>query len=305
MNERPALGQRKQFLMLVKTYPTPSTKYGETVCCAGIDADQRRWVRIFPVNFRSLDEYRRFSKWQFIDAEWTKASDSRPESVKVYQDSIRPGETIPAGARGWPRRRAWMDPLLDPSLEALKREQLATGKSLGLIQPRSIDGFTIRKAGEWDQESRDGLRQLALAWTDQPTPTGDLEILPFDFRYQFHCDDDDCLGHDMEVFDWEVGQSYRKWRRTYGEDGWRRAMRTKYLEELPARDLHFVVGTHHRWQSWMIVGLLYPPHPQVLESEEAPVGEHIGEGEPMTLPFVGLEAEEGDGPLAGETDDRD
>lgn len=43
--------QRGRFLIIVKTYPSPSAKYGETVCCAGIDAETGGWIRMFPVNF--------------------------------------------------------------------------------------------------------------------------------------------------------------------------------------------------------------------------------------------------------------
>ena len=77
---REPLGTAKpgRFLMLVKTYPSPSTKYGETVCCAGSDVETRDWIRMYPVNFRSLDQYAKFKKWQFIEATWS--ADNR-ESV--------------------------------------------------------------------------------------------------------------------------------------------------------------------------------------------------------------------------------
>jgi hypothetical protein len=44
----PTIGQKGRFLVIVKTYPSPSTKYGETVCCAGIDAQNGAWIRKFP-----------------------------------------------------------------------------------------------------------------------------------------------------------------------------------------------------------------------------------------------------------------
>ena len=149
------------------------------------------------------------------------------------------------------------------------------------------------------------LGQLSLEWDDRPTPSGDLELIPFRFRYRFHCDDDSCNGHHIAAIDWEVGQSYRSWRRRYGESGWRGAMRQKYLEELPEKDLHFVVGTHRVYQSWMIVGLIYPPRVEVLEPQQASALQDPREREPMTLPLFGLEAEEGDGPLPGESEDHD
>jgi len=38
----------------VKTYPNPSTKYSETVCTAGVDLDNNRFVRLYPVRLRDL-----------------------------------------------------------------------------------------------------------------------------------------------------------------------------------------------------------------------------------------------------------
>ena len=43
--------EKHRILVTVKTYPTLSRKYGETVCTAGVRADGT-WVRIYPVPFR-------------------------------------------------------------------------------------------------------------------------------------------------------------------------------------------------------------------------------------------------------------
>jgi hypothetical protein len=289
---RAVLGQRRAFLMLVKTYPVPSTKYGETVCCAGIDAETGQWVRVYPVNFRSLDEYRQFSKWQFIEAEWAPArEDQRRESVRVQQETIVAGRTIPPG-KGWVERRQWLDSVVDPSLEYLRAQQ-ESGRSLGVIRPASIDAFTIERAGAWDKASTDDLAQLSVQWTDSQTPRGDLEIIPYNFYYSFHCRDSACQGHRMEILDWEIGQAYRNWRHRYGENGWQAQMRRKFGEELPSSDIHLILGTHHRWQNWMIVGVLYPPYPKVVEGQGRLRRHRPGERESMALPFVELEAEQG------------
>jgi hypothetical protein len=44
--------EQRRILVVVKTYPNPSQAYGETVCCAGVDLDTRRWVRIYPIEIR-------------------------------------------------------------------------------------------------------------------------------------------------------------------------------------------------------------------------------------------------------------
>ena len=290
--ERMAIGKPSQFLMLVKTYPIPSRTYEETVCCAGIDAETRDWIRMYPVNFRSLAEYAKFKKWQFIEATWVRSTnDARPESRKVHQDSIRAGEFLKPG-RGWGERMRWLEPLIDPSLETLKTEQLRTGKSLGALRPKRVKRLIVRPAIGWDAEATNELQQLSLQWTESSTPRGDLEQLPFDFLYEFECDDPACpANHQMEIFDWELGQAYRNFRARYGERGWRDKLRRKYEHELPSRDLILLLGTHHRWKSWLIVGIVAPPKPKVRERERRRVGHRLGQEETMTLPGFDLETE--------------
>jgi hypothetical protein len=276
--------------MLVKTSPQASKGYGETVCCAGLDAENRGWVRMYPVNFRSLDEFRRFSKWQFIQAQYhSSPNDARPESIKVAQETITAGRFIPPG-KGWAERREWLDPIVDQSLHSLMEEQASSARSLGVIRPRSVERLVIRPVKDWDAASRRDLAQLRLDWTATDQEAPDLEILPYDFLYRFHCDDDRCNGHEMEVFDWEIGETYRSWRARYGSAGWEAKFRQKWEQWLPAQDLHFVLGTHFKYGSWMIVGVLYPPHPKRLEGKRRAAPQRLREGEPMTLPLVGLEA---------------
>ena len=290
----PTIGQRGRFLVIVKTYPSPSTKYGETVCCAGVDAETGGWIRMFPVNFRSLAEYARFKKWQFVDASWEPAKDGRPESRHIHQDSLRAGEVIPAGVRGWRRRRAWLDPLLDQSIHSLEADQAATGKSLGVIRPARIRRLIVRDAETWDARSDTDLVQLSLAWTTSAEPRGDLEKLPYDFFYEFSCRDEGCGGHTMKVLDWEMAQTFRNFRRLYGPSGWEPKFREKYGRWVPDRDVHLVMGTHHVFQNWMVVGVLYPPHVKVDERDRGRRRDEVGQEGAMTLPGFGLEAEQGD-----------
>jgi hypothetical protein len=47
--------ETKQILITIKAYPNPSKKYVETVCAAGIDLKQNKWIRLYPVPFRDLE----------------------------------------------------------------------------------------------------------------------------------------------------------------------------------------------------------------------------------------------------------
>jgi hypothetical protein len=64
----------------------------------------------------------------------------------------------------------------------------------------------------------------------------------------------------MMCTDWEMGESYRKWQRHYG-DKWEEAFRQKYETQMIKEfETHFFVGTVHQYpNNWIIVGLFYPP----------------------------------------------
>ena len=82
--------ETKKVLITVKAYPNPSRKYSETVCVAGIDVDNRQWVRLYPIPFRDLDKDKRFKKYSIIQAKVVKARDDmRLESYKVNIYSIK------------------------------------------------------------------------------------------------------------------------------------------------------------------------------------------------------------------------
>jgi hypothetical protein len=71
----------RRILITVKTYPTPSMSYTETVCVAGVDVATGEWVRLYPVPFRDLPGYQQFSKYSIVEVDVRKhTSDPRPGS---------------------------------------------------------------------------------------------------------------------------------------------------------------------------------------------------------------------------------
>ena len=57
-----SLNRTEKILILAKTYPSPSAKYGETSCIAGI-TDRAEMRRIYPVPYRRLEgKYTRHQK---------------------------------------------------------------------------------------------------------------------------------------------------------------------------------------------------------------------------------------------------
>ncbi len=97
--------KKERVLVSVKTYPTLSTKYGETVCTAGVREDGS-WVRIYPVPFRRLNEEEQYRKFNWIECQLRRNSrDHRPESF----NPIDYWELKPVGRMGtsnnWSERR--------------------------------------------------------------------------------------------------------------------------------------------------------------------------------------------------------
>jgi len=80
--------QTKRGLVVVRTYPVPEDEGVESSCTALI-TEHGEWLRLFPLPYRYLPQHQRFQKYQQIEVIVTKSSDSRPESYKPKDDSIK------------------------------------------------------------------------------------------------------------------------------------------------------------------------------------------------------------------------
>lgn len=244
---------------MVRTYPMPAHKGVEVSCTAGI-TDEGKWIRLFPVPYRFLDRDKRFRKYQWIEVSVQKGSDPRPESYRLFEDSIKIISTTPLSTRdNWAARRNLTSQLQAHCLCCLERERSSNGlPTLGLFRPRNIEKLLIKKdESSWTQEQLHALQQGHLF---SRGPKKQLEKVPYQFKYKFQCDEDECNGHTIICTDWEIGESWRKWSREYGNK-WEEKFRNRYEKEMIEKyDTHFFVGTHRiHPHTWMIVGLFYPP----------------------------------------------
>jgi hypothetical protein len=115
----------ERLLITVRTYPVPATKGIEVSCTAAI-SERGKWIRLFPVPYRSLPKEKRFKKYQWIEVALKKASDPRPESYHLNIDTIKLDRLVPPN-RGWSTRRAILKPFIRPSLCAIQKERDAKG----------------------------------------------------------------------------------------------------------------------------------------------------------------------------------
>jgi hypothetical protein len=245
-------------LVTAKTYPSPARKGVEVSCTGGITEDGR-WIRLFPMPFRFLSKDKQFHKYQWIELQVTKASDSRPESFQPILESIRiVSDPLPT-AESWQARREIVEPLQSPSLCYLKANRTEHGGStLGFFKPREIRRLVIEPdSPNWTEAQLARLRQSVMF---DNAPTKELEKIPFKFKYEFACDDPSCNGHTISCVDWEMSEAYRSWLREYRD--WQSAFRNRFEDDMiEHRDTHFFVGTTREHPgSWIIVGLFYPPH---------------------------------------------
>lgn len=248
----------KRVLVTIRTYPTPSRNEVEVSCTGGI-TDDGQWIRLFPVPYRFLSSDKRFRKYQWVQLRARRCSDPRPESYQVDLDSI----TVLGGPLGtrkkWLERKRLILPLASPSLCDLQQQRAVAGQTLGLFKPGEIRRFVIKPdAPDWTPTERGKL--LQHTFFQQSATFQPLEKIPYKFFYDFRCQDRSCGGHSLSCVDWELGQAYRKWRDRYGEQ-WEAALRNKFEREMVTRfDTHFFVGTVRAHpDSWIIVGLFYPP----------------------------------------------
>lgn len=252
--------ETKRALIAVRTYPTPA-KHGVEVSCTAAITDKGEWLRLFPVPYRFLDTDKRFRKYQWVEISVTKAKDHRPESYKLDSNSIKIlSEPLPT-VNEWQARKDVIFPLKRHCLCCIQKERDENGHpTLGIFRPKVIDRLIIKpEISTWSDGQLAILRQGHLF---QKPPTEELEKIPFSFRYQFRCDENTCTGHTMICTDWEMGESWRRWSKQYG-DKWETYFRQKYETEMIERfDTHFYVGTVHKHpNTWIIVGLFYPLKP--------------------------------------------
>lgn len=246
---------KERLLVLAKAAPEASKKYAELVCVAGI-TDKGEWRRIYPIPWEIFwrGSVSKFSKKQWIEYELEsdKPSDHRPESRKVKFETIKPLEKA-----GY----AEIGSLLLPKLQTIEEieEKGARAQSLGIVQPKKVLDFLASDNAHYLElvgmgKQRDLLGQPAMR----------LDPPKFKYSYKF-MDDENGRTHENLCEDWEVSELYRKLEKMRQEGKYpdEKIVHEKMQEQFLGRifkngHVYFVVGSHYRFPTFMIVGVLYP-----------------------------------------------
>lgn len=260
-------------LITVKTYPQPSSTYGELVCTAGL-LNGEKWVRIYPVPYRFLNDDQRYPRYSWVELDLVRnTKDFRPESYRPrrnIEEDIRVVSKL-GTSESWAARKEFVLKEVFTSMnDLLTLAKGAEKKSLATLKPLEIIDFVVEDdEREWKQEWLDQLKQWSLFDLDAQGAGKERKVvrkLPYKFSYRFLTEGDN-QPRTMMIEDWEIGQLY--WNcltRTDGDEAAaKQLVRKKYFDEfLEQKDLHLFVGTTFRYHNvapnpFMIIGVFYPP----------------------------------------------
>lgn len=263
---------KERILITVKTYPTLSRKYGETVCTAGVRGDGS-WVRIYPVPFRRLNEKEQYSKFDWVECELFRSKkDGRPESHCPLDMT----KLLPVGHVGtaddWRERRELLlkRPRVFAGMQELIDGAKANRLSLAVFKPTKILGFKIEEeTREWDPGKLAEMREMAKqgelfaeeAWR---TTFKVIPKLPFSFSYCFR--DTEGRQSTLQILDWEIGALFWNCMRRHGDEKTAlEKVREKYMDIFLQTDLHLFLGTTQQFHlrapnPWVIIGVFPIPH---------------------------------------------
>ena len=241
-------------LVLAKACPEASKKYEELVCVAGL-TDKGEWRRIYPIPWEAFwrGKETRFRKkcWIEYDLASEKPSDRRPESRKIKFETIR--ELQPAS---YDEIRRLLE-LRVQTIEQLE-EKGARNESLGVVKPRKIYDFLETDNKHYEElVSRKPQRTLGGGQALR------LEIPEHKYRYAF-TDEENGRVHEMLCEDWEVAELYRNCEEYRKKGNYKdekevfEKVKAKMLEVVKRKDAYFIVGTHYRFNTFLIVGIVYP-----------------------------------------------
>ncbi len=242
-------------MILIKAQPHRSSRYTETVCCAGVGRD-RKWRRQYPVPFRILGESQKFKRWQWIEYDFVPPAgkDLRRESQRVLQESLVPTSTM---------KREERADFLAPLVRSSTEEADAARDSLALVRPKRITLHAHDKPlDDLEYETREH-RKLA----DQGSLFEvDREVKPFvPCRKRFTLDwiDLNSKLHTHVCDDWETVTAFERFDRMYGEERALVELRQKYEHQYFESGLVLGFSTHSRRNieygmknQWLLVGLI-------------------------------------------------
>ena len=261
--------EKKEILILVKTYPNISKKYQEVVCTAGID-DIGKWYRLYPIPFRQLGgEEQKYKKYDTISVDVFKdTSDPRIESYKVKSETIKVIKHIDT-KNNWRDRNIYVNKTyLYDDKDIIINKNKQGDLSICRFKPTKVLDVIIEAVDrEYTPEQKESIKN----YLQQPDMFEEKDIktlekiipkLPYKFSYKFL--DKNHKESILMIEDWEIGQLFWNLEKQYkNENTACEKVKEKYMKFAENNDLKFFLGTTRQYDSWasnpfVIIGIYYP-----------------------------------------------
>lgn len=243
---------RARVLLTVKAAPEIGRTHGETVCVAGIRLDDGppRWIRLFPVQRRWFFG-QAHPKYQVVEVDVVKHHrDQRPESHRPDLDSAKLiAEPLTRSARA-----EVLNALPQMTMCDLQAQKGWDRPSLALVVPAEVMEVTAEDHGQNASHARK-MMLAAQGSFDEPSASP-LEFPTTTYRFRYRCLDPACSGrHHQSIVDWELSESWRKWRSRYADVTPHIQAKWMGLVE-PRWDPAFFVGNQQQApDGWLVLGV--------------------------------------------------
>lgn len=254
------LGRRIQVLVLVKTSPTPSRQYEETVCVAGIALNPYRWVRLYPIKFRDYEAEQKFKKYEIIEiGVKISSNDHREESLHIDGEPT----VISSVGPKWADRHTYIAQLPQVTLCELRRGAKAdvNAQSLAAIESSDIPTIIVEPHPGWSVTEQSIIDQ----WSQEDL-FGNIRkplVSPrYKVRLRFHCLETSCPSHTISLIDWEVTALQRNFRNDTLEYA-KQQFQIKFIDQKfkPNKVTQILVGNQAQGtkrQSFIALGIFGP-----------------------------------------------
>ncbi|MCQ1534614.1 hypothetical protein FTO70_02685 [Methanosarcina sp. KYL-1] len=235
--------EKEEIIVLVKATPEKSKMHGHVVGVTGINKEGEL-RRLYPLKSRYGEGLVDFGKNDRLEVTVTKPEhDLRWESRKVL-DYVNLEQ---------PLKDREVRELILPLATSVERLNIE-GASLGVVKPEILDVEVKVNSTEVHD------RQQYFSLMGDFLEKRERGKIPVEIRYVFRCEGEEaCRGHKVIVLDWELNETVRKIMRSERDGG---VIEKKILEQLfgllEEKELYFIMGTHHRYGTWMVMGVFCP-----------------------------------------------
>lgn len=279
-----------RILILAQTSPNFSKKYTETVCTAGLRLmpdSSYSWIRLYPIQKRQMAENQKYSKFQWITCRLEnpdRNSDKRPESYKVFMDTITPDDPIDfktkREAKGEIRRSFLLEQAKIPVFTNKQRildAAAANEFSLCLFKPARVVKFlAVPQSTQFTQEEQEIIRNAREQhFLIDLYDSSKLFFKKLPFRFKCEFEDDTAVSSSLSILDWEISTRLRHDLKAEPTPAAAADATIRHYQKLCCQwEPYFVLGTRHHQHNmllaspssginpWSIISIIFLPKPE-------------------------------------------